>query len=138
VCIAPHVFVEEKTIAEIRRAKALYEEGRRRERMAAHHRDVDAAFYGWNDVWLDPDFPSWNIEEMSSAIDVPVLLIQGDDDPYGSLAQIDSVARRVQGPVERVVLACRHAPHVQAAEATLAAITQFVAAHGSTRRAPVR
>ncbi len=138
VCIAPHVFVEKKNLAEIRRAKTLYEHGGRRERMAAHHRNVDAAFYGWNDVWLNPDFESWNIEGLLSAIDVPLLLIQGDADPYSSLAQLDSVASGVRGPVERVVLPCRHAPHVQAAEQTLAAVTRFVAVHGSRRRAPVR
>jgi pimeloyl-ACP methyl ester carboxylesterase len=138
VCIAPHVFVEQRSLAEIRRARTLYEQGGRRERMAAHHRDVDAAFYGWNDVWLDPGFKSWNIEELLSAIEVPVLLIQGEEDPYGTLAQIDSVARRVRGPVERLVLPCRHAPHVQAPAETLAAVTQFVAVHGSRTRAPVR
>ncbi|MBV9195409.1 MAG: alpha/beta hydrolase [Solirubrobacterales bacterium] len=138
VCIAPHVFVEAKSIAEIRRARTLYEQGGRRERMAAHHRDVDAAFYGWNDVWLDPRFEAWNIEELLSAVEVPVLLIQGDDDPYGTLAQIDSVMSRVRGPIERIVLSCRHAPHVQAPEETLTAVTRFVAAYGCRTRAPVR
>jgi pimeloyl-ACP methyl ester carboxylesterase len=138
VCIAPHVFVEEKCLAEIRRAKVRYEQEGRRQRMASHHRDPDAAFYGWNDVWLNPEFASWNIEELLPAIDVPVLLIQGSEDPYGTLAQIDSVASRVRGPVERVVLACRHAPHVQATEETLAAVAAFVAAHDSRARVPVR
>jgi pimeloyl-ACP methyl ester carboxylesterase len=138
ICMAPHVFVEEKSVAEIRRAKELYEAGGRRERMAAHHRDVDAAFYGWNDVWLNPEFAAWNIEGLLPAIDVPVLLIQGEDDPYGTLAQIDSVAMRVQGPVERLVLPCRHAPHAQAPEETLTAATRFVVLHGSSRRAPAR
>jgi len=137
VGIAPHVFVEEKSLAEIRRAKTLYEREGRRERMAAHHREVDAAFYGWNDVWLHPEFVSWNIEGLLPAIDVPVLVIQGRDDPYGTLAQIDSVASRVHGPVERLVLSCRHAPHVQAPDETLAAVTEFVAVHGSVNRAPV-
>jgi pimeloyl-ACP methyl ester carboxylesterase len=138
VGIAPHVFVEEECLAEIRQAKTLYQEAGRRERMAAHHRDVDAAFYGWNDVWLNPDFKAWNIEELLPAIDVPVLLIQGDDDPYGTLAQIDAVANATRGPVERIVLSCRHAPHVQAPEETLAAVSRFVAVHGSTDRACVR
>lgn len=138
VCIAPHVFVEEKCLAEIRQAKTLYEEGGRRERMAAHHRNVDAAFYGWNDVWLDPEFKAWNIEALLPAIDAPLLLIQGDDDPYGTLAQIDSVASAARGPAERIVLSCRHAPHVQAPEETLAAVSRFVDVHGSRSRAPVR
>ncbi len=137
-CLAPHVFVEEKCLVEIRRAKALYEREGRRERMAAHHRNVDAAFYGWNDVWLNPEFKAWNIEGLLPEITAPVLLIQGDEDPYGTLAQINSVASRVRGPAERVVLSCRHAPHVQAPEETLTAVTRFVAAHGSRKRAPVR
>jgi pimeloyl-ACP methyl ester carboxylesterase len=138
VCIAPHVFVEDKCLTEIRRAKLLYEREGRRERMAAHHRDPDAAFYGWNDVWLDPEFPAWSIEDLLPAVDAPVLLIQGSEDPYGTLAQIDTVAERVRGPAERVVLSCRHAPHVQATEGTLAAVTRFVAAHDTRTRAPVR
>jgi pimeloyl-ACP methyl ester carboxylesterase len=137
-CIAPHVFVEEKCLVEIRRARLRYEQGGLRERMAEHHRDPDAAFFGWNDVWLDPEFASWNIEHLLPQIVAPTLLIQGSEDPYGTLAQIDSVAAKVRGPVERVVLACRHAPHVQATEETLSAVTRFVATHGSRTRAPVR
>jgi pimeloyl-ACP methyl ester carboxylesterase len=138
VCIAPHVFVEEKCLAEIRQAKTLYEEGGRRERMAAHHQNVDVAFYGWNDVWLDPKFKSWSIEALLPAIDAPLLLIQGDDDPYGTLAQIDAVASAARGPAERIVLSCRHAPHVQARKETLAAVSRFVGVYGSKSRAPVR
>lgn len=138
VCIAPHVFVEERTVAAIREAKARYEREDGRERMAPHHRDPDAAFYGWNDVWLDPDFRSWTIEELLAGISAPVLLIQGSEDPYGTMAHVDSVAARARGLVERVVLPCRHAPHVQAAEETLAAVSRFVTAHGSNARAPAR
>ena len=138
VCIAPHVFVEEKTLAAIREAKARYEQEDGRKRMAPHHRDPDAAFYGWNDVWLDPEFASWNIEGLLPAIEVPVLLIQGGEDPYGTLAQIDSVAARVRGPLQRVILDCRHAPHVQATEETLAVVNRFLAAHGARTRAPAR
>lgn len=138
VAMAPHVLVEEMTLAEIRRARTRYQQEGLRERMAAHHRDPDAAFYGWNDVWLDPGFPAWNIEDLISQITAPVLLIQGSEDPYGTLAQIDSVAARVRGPVDRVVLPCRHAPHVQAPEATLAAVREFVRTHGSQTRAPAR
>jgi pimeloyl-ACP methyl ester carboxylesterase len=138
VAMAPHVFVEELTLAEIRRARKRYEQGGLRERMAAHHGDPDAAFYGWNDVWLDPRFPAWTIEDLAAEITAPVLLIQGSEDPYGTLAQIDAVAARVRGPVERVVLPCRHAPHVQAPEPTLAAVSEFVSAHGPETRAPAR
>ena len=89
--------------------------------MARHHRDPDAAFYGWNDVWLHPDFPDWTIEDVLPRIDCPLLLIQGEDDQYGTMAQLDAIERAVAGPVERMHLACRHAPQLEAPEATLAA-----------------
>jgi pimeloyl-ACP methyl ester carboxylesterase len=127
--IAPHVFVEAMGLAEIRRARTAYEEEGLRARMARHHRDPDAAFYGWNDVWLHPDFPRWSLEDLLGAIDAPVLLVQGAEDQYGTLTQLDVIERRVSGPVERVVLPCRHAPHLEAPEATLAAVAGFVAAH---------
>jgi pimeloyl-ACP methyl ester carboxylesterase len=135
--LAPHVFVEEICIAEIRRAKVAYEDEGLRERMARHHADVDAAFYGWNDVWLHPEFPDWSIVDLLPAITAPVLLVQGEDDQYGTLAQIDTVAERVSGPAARVVLPARHAPHLEAPEATLDAVASFVRAHGASR-APAR
>jgi len=138
VCIAPHAFVEEKTLEEIRRARARYEREGLRKRMAEHHSDPDAAFYGWNDVWLHPEFADWSIEELLPSIEAPVLLIQGAEDPYGTLEQVDAIHSRVRGFVERVVLQCRHAPHVQAPAETLAAVSGFVAAHGSRTRAPAR
>jgi len=137
-CLAPHVFVEEICLAEIRRARTAFEEGELRERMARHHRDPDAAFYGWNDVWLDPRFPDWSIEELLPAIEVPVLLVQGSEDPYGTLEQVDKVAAAVSGPVERIVLPCGHAPHLEAPEETLAALCRFVRAHGVRTDAAAR
>jgi pimeloyl-ACP methyl ester carboxylesterase len=126
VAMAPHVFVEEVGLAEIRAAKASYETGGLRERMARHHRDPDAAFYGWNDVWLHPEFPSWSIEDVLPDVGCPVLLIQGERDQYGTMAQLDAIEAAVAGPVERVHLACRHAPHLEAPEETLAAAAAFV------------
>lgn len=102
VCLAPRVFVEDTCLDSIREAKASFDRGALRERMARHHRDVDASFYGWNDVWLHPEFPRWNIEGLLSAIDVPALLIQGTEDQHRR-AQIDPVARRVRGPAERAM-----------------------------------
>jgi pimeloyl-ACP methyl ester carboxylesterase len=133
VAIAPHVFVEEMSLAEIRAVKELYEQGDLRARMARHHRDPDAAFYGWNDVWLHPEFPRWSIEGELAAIDCPVLLIQGVDDQYGTMAQLDAIERGASGPVERVHLAARHAPQREAPEETLAAVAAFV-----RRMAPIR
>jgi pimeloyl-ACP methyl ester carboxylesterase len=130
VAIAPHVFVEPVGLAEIRRARDAYLHGGLRERMARHHRDPDAAFFGWNDVWLDPEFPAWSIEEELERIAAPLLLIQGDEDQYGTMAQLDAIERAVRVPVERVHLRCAHAPHLEAPAETLAAVARFVARVG--------
>jgi pimeloyl-ACP methyl ester carboxylesterase len=135
VAMAPHVFVEAMCLIEIRAAKHLYETGGLRERMARHHRDPDAAFYGWNDVWLHPDFPRWSIEDVLPDITCPLLLIQGTDDQYGTLAQLDRIEAAASGPVERVHLACRHAPHLEAPEETLAATAAFIRRVGAAERA---
>jgi pimeloyl-ACP methyl ester carboxylesterase len=137
VAIAPHVFVEQVGLEEIRAAKVAYERGGLRERMARHHRDPDAAFYGWNDVWLDPEFESWSLEELLPDVECPLLLIQGEDDQYGTMAQLDAIEARAAGPVERVHLACRHAPHLEAPEETVPAIAGFVR-RVATRGHPAR
>ena len=94
--------------------------------MGRHHRDPDAAFYGWNDVWLHPEFPHWDITDVLPDITCPLLLIQGEHDQYGTMAQLDAIEARVSGPVERVHPSARHAPHLEAPEETLAAIAGFV------------
>jgi pimeloyl-ACP methyl ester carboxylesterase len=124
--LAPHVFVEELTVREIAQTRKLYLTGGLRERMARHHDDPDAAFWGWCDVWLDPAFRSWSLESEAARVDAPALLIQGADDPYGSLEQIDRIAARVLGPVERVVLAGGHSPHLEHEREVVDAIAGFV------------
>jgi pimeloyl-ACP methyl ester carboxylesterase len=126
VAIAPHVFVEELCLAEIREARRAYEAEGLRERMARHHRDPDAAFYGWNDVWLDPEFPRWDITGVLPDISCPLLLIQGEHDQYGTMAQLDAIEAGVAGPVERLHPAARHAPQLEAPAETLSAIAAFV------------
>ena len=126
VAMAPHVFVEDMCLDGIRRTRAVYETGGLRVRMARHHRDPDAAFYGWNDVWLDPAFPDWTIEDVLPDITCPLLLIQGEHDQYGTMAQLDAIESLANGPVERVHLQCRHAPHLEAPGETLAATASFV------------
>ena len=133
VGMAPHVFVEAMCLDEIREARHVFETGGLRERMARHHRDPDAAFYGWNDVWLHPAFPDWNIEDVLGAIASPLLLIQGAEDQYGTMEQLDRIEAGVAGAVARVHLPCRHAPHLEAARETLEATSAFI---GSLAAAP--
>jgi pimeloyl-ACP methyl ester carboxylesterase len=127
--LAPHVFVEELSISSIRKIREAFEHGELEKRMARHHRNPESCFYGWNDVWLDPSFKSWNIEYLLPAIEAPTLLIQGSDDQYGTLAQIDAVQDGVSGPAERVVLECGHWPHLERPQQTLDAVANFVNNH---------
>lgn len=125
--MAPHVFVEEVSIRSIRQAKHTFESSDIRERLGRYHRDPVKTFYLWNDAWLDPAFRSWNIEAVLSAIRVPVLAIQGEDDEYGTMAQLDAIARQVAGPCELLKLkGCGHSPYRDQPEAVLAALTRFV------------
>lgn len=133
VAMAPHVFVEELCLVEIRAVRDVYAQGELRERMARHHRDPDAAFHGWNDVWLHPDFPRWDIRGLLPAIACPLLLIQGERDQYGTMAQLDAIEQAVAGPVERVHLDCRHAPHLECPSRTLQAVAGFVASSSRSR-----
>lgn len=129
VAMAPHVFCEPLSISSIRAAREAFEAGELRARLARRHgENVDVAFRGWNDAWLDPAFARWNIEEYLPRIAVPVLVVQGRDDEYGTAAQYRSIVARCGGPTEVVVLdACRHSPHRDQPEATLQAIAGFVA-----------
>jgi pimeloyl-ACP methyl ester carboxylesterase len=126
--ISPHFFTEPDGLASIAEAKAQYETGDLRERLARHHGDVDNAFRGWNDAWLAAGFKSWNIEDALAYIRVPVLAIQGRDDQYGTLAQIDALRQGLYSPLDVEILdGCRHSPHLEKAEETLAAIGDFLA-----------
>jgi pimeloyl-ACP methyl ester carboxylesterase len=88
---------------------------------------VDTAFHGWSDVWLDTEFREWNLEEYLPRVACPLLLIQGENDQYGTMRQIDAIAAQVAGPVERLVLAdCRHSPHRDQPDAVLTAMKNFV------------
>src|SRR3546814_10388684 len=105
----------------------IYAEGDLRSRLARYHTDVDAAFRGWSDAWLDPDFERWDIRAPLADITVPVLAIQGESDQYGTRAQVDIVAERVPAPTEVVVLPdCRHAPFLEQPERTLGLVGGFV------------
>lgn len=111
VAMAPHVFVEDVSIESIAAAKNAFESTDLRHKLARHHRDAARTFYGWNDVWLAPAFRGWNIESFLPAIRCPLLAIQGEDDEYGTMAQVDAIARQAGGPVELLRLArCGHSP----------------------------
>ncbi|MBA3605209.1 MAG: alpha/beta hydrolase [Acidimicrobiia bacterium] len=127
VLVAPHVFVEDVTIASIEAARSAYETTDLRDRLARHHTDADVTFRGWNDIWLDPAFRAWNIEERLSSIDCPVLVVQGDQDPYGTTAQLDAIESQVAGPTTRLLVpGAGHAPHLEAPEQCLATIIGFI------------
>lgn len=128
VALAPHVFVEDLAIASIGEARRQYATTDLRDRLARRHADPDAAFRGWNDIWLSPAFRDWNIEDCLPRVRCPLLLIQGRDDEYGTPAQLDAIERQAGGSVARIELAdCRHSPHRDQPEATLAAIAAFIA-----------
>jgi pimeloyl-ACP methyl ester carboxylesterase len=127
VMMAAHFFVEELNIASIRAIKATYEQGDLRERLARYHRNVEVAFRGWNDAWLDPRFRAFDITQQVAQIRVPVLALQGADDPYGTAEQLRVLERSARCPVEtRLIESARHAPHLEAREATMGAIVPFV------------
>lgn len=131
VLLAPHVFVEEICVSAIRETREAFTSGGLRERMARHHDDPDAAFWGWCDVWLDPAFRDWSLEEEAARLTAPLLLIQGAEDPYGSLAQLDRIQTRAQGPVTRLVLAGGHSPHLEHGDEVASSTADFLRASGA-------
>jgi len=125
---APHVFVEDVSLTSIAAARTAYETTDLSRRLARYHADVDSAFRGWNDIWLHADFRAWNIEDVLPGVRRPVLAIQGADDEYGTLAQLDAIERGVAGAFERLVLPeCRHSPHRDQEQTVLAAMARFIA-----------
>jgi len=126
--LAPHAFVEDITVESIAGAKVAFGNTDLPAKLARYHDDVASTFRGWNDIWLHPDFRRWNIEEYLPGVGCPVLLIQGEDDQYGTAAQITAIASQVKGPVETLMLPdCGHSPHVDQQQATVGSIARFVA-----------
>ena len=128
VTLAAHAFNEPRCIEGIETARDAFRHGRLRERLARHHREgTDDAFRGWCGAWLDPEFEHWSIEEELAGVDVPLLVVQGRDDAYGTLRQVEVIADRSAGPCRTLVLDdCGHSPHRDQARATTAAIARFV------------
>ncbi|HKA75749.1 MAG TPA: alpha/beta hydrolase [Pseudolabrys sp.] len=126
VLIAPHFFTEDGGIASIVEAKKAYEGGDLRARLSRWHADVDNAFKGWNGAWLDPEFRKWDITEFLAYIRVPMLIVQGKDDQYGTVKQIEVAQEECYCPVEVALLpGARHSPQREAPDATLKAISEF-------------
>ena len=126
IALAPHVMVEDITVTNIAAARVDYETGNLRARLARYHDNVDATFWGWNDIWLNPDFRAWNIEEYLPRVTCPVLAIQGEDDEYGTMAQIDLIAQAVPN-IETLKLArCGHSIHRDQPQAVLSAVTRWM------------
>lgn len=129
VLLAPHVFVEDLSVASIADAKVSFETTNLPEKLARHHRDAVRTFWGWNNIWLHPEFRSWNIEEYLPRITCPVLVIQGLEDQYGTMKQVEAISAQCAGPVETLLLPdCRHSPQRDQPEGTLEAIAKFVQA----------
>jgi pimeloyl-ACP methyl ester carboxylesterase len=126
VLIAPHFIVEDISVASIAETRRAYETEGLRSKLARWHGDVDNAFYGWNDAWLDPGFRSWDISEYLAYIRVPVAILQGADDQYGTIRQIEIARDECYCPVDVTMIPqAGHSPHREAPEATLDAISEF-------------
>jgi len=129
VLLAPHVFVEDLSVASIAEANLKFETTNLRDKLARHHRDAARTFWGWNDIWLHPEFRSWNIEEYLPRIICPALVIQGLEDQYGTMAQVEAIRKQSGGPVEVLALEdCRHSAQRDQPEKVLEAVGKFVAA----------
>ncbi|NIO41813.1 MAG: alpha/beta fold hydrolase [Burkholderiales bacterium] len=127
VLMAPHVFVEDLTTDAIATSVSRFKQGGLAAKLARYHRHPHSMFNGWRDIWLKTEFRAWNIESSVQGCTAPMLLIQGGNDPYGTLAQIESIERRTKGPVEKLIFSdCGHAPHAERPDETVASISAFV------------
>ena len=127
VVMAPHVFVEDLSVKSIAEAKTAFVTTDLPQKLARHHADAARTFRGWNDIWLHPDFRAWNIEEVLPRVTCPMLAIQGFDDEYGTMAQLEAIAKQTGGPIELLRLAnCGHSPHRDQPRAVLGAMSRFI------------
>ena len=126
IVLAPHILVEDVSVSSIAKARTAYLETDLRQRLSRHHDDPDSAFWGWNDIWLHPDFRHWSIEKEISTITCPLLAVQGLNDEYGTLEQIRGIARQVPQTQLLELPDCGHSPHRDQPEKLIAAITAFI------------
>jgi pimeloyl-ACP methyl ester carboxylesterase len=129
VMIAPHFIVEDISVASIAEIKTAYETSNLKEKLSRWHKDVDNAFYGWNGAWLDPAFRAWDISEYLAYIRVPVAILRGVDDRYGTLRQVEIAQQECYCPVDVTIIpGAGHSPHREAPGPTLQAVTEFAIA----------
>ena len=127
VLMAPHFFTEDMGLAQIRRANEEYQSGNLREKLKRWHDDVDSAFHSWSGPWLNPEFRAWNITEALGYIRVPILIVQGADDQYGTVKQVEAAQQECYCPVEAAILpGVRHSPHRDAPTLTLDTVAAFI------------
>lgn len=126
ILLAPHILVEDVTIRSIAELNIQYHSTSLRRQLARHHADADNTFVAWKDVWLDPEFRLWNIEEYLSGIDCPVLAIQGDNDEYGTMEQIERIQSQVSDVQQLRLSRCGHWPYRDRPKEVLDAIATFV------------
>jgi len=129
ILMAPHIFVENLTISSIEVAKEQYLHGDLKGKLSKYHRDVDSAFWGWNDIWLNPYFKQWNIVKEISSIQCPLLAIQGFEDPYGTMAQIDGIKEVVSHASLVKIANCGHSPHREQPIIVHYAVKDFLVLH---------
>ncbi len=133
---APHVFVEDVSVASIAQTGERYRQTNLPQRLARYHANADSLFWGWNNIWLDPNFRSWNIESFLDLICCPVLVVQGAQDQYGTVKQVEAILARIPSASAIILDECKHAPHRDQRQATLAAISQFLRTIPSFAKSP--
>lgn len=126
ILLAPHVMIEDMCITSIEGAKQVYETTEMREKLRRYHADPDGAFWGWCNIWLDPGFRAWNIEAEVSKVICPLLVIQGFDDQYGTMEQIDRIARLTGDTTLLKLHNCGHSPHRDQPQAVIDAAVKFL------------
>ena len=124
---APHVFVEDISIRGVLQAKKMYKNNNLREKLSKHHKDVDGAFIGWSEAWISKEFKNWNIEEYLENISIPTMLIQGSNDQYGTMKQLDSISNQIKNnPFRLEIKNCGHSPHIEYPQLILDNINNFI------------
>jgi pimeloyl-ACP methyl ester carboxylesterase len=126
VAMAPHIMVEAVTVTSIASLRDEFLRGELPGRLGKYHSNVHGAFWGWVTVWLQPQFPAWDIRSLIGSIKCPALLIQGFDDQYGSMAQIDGILAALPMATAMKLSHCAHSPHIDQAAAVTEAVSHFL------------